>query len=271
MVDVVAIAIAVLSLAGTLAAAALTGWFAFFTEERKRRSEAEKLFRKYQDPLLQATKELQSRLYSIVKPNRTGILNWMNRDEKRKANLVQYTCFLVGQYLSWTHILRRQAQFLPLSTDSTNRQLRTTLDLIESAMGTTLAGGPLAKPFKLWRGHQMAIGEIMTVKEDGELYSMGFAAFRRKWREEDAFREWFESLVEGLTTMAEAEKQGSPTPIPDHRLRRLQHLLLQLTHILDPQGLRVDFGRNQPCAKADECVCSKCEVELQTTYGTAHV
>jgi hypothetical protein len=195
----------------------------------------------------------------------------MGKDEKRKANLVQYTCFLVGQYLSWTHILRRQAQFLPLSTDTANRQLRITLDLIESVMGNTFAGGPLAKPFKLWRGHQTAIGEIMTVKEDGELYSIGFAAFRQKWREENAFREWFESLVEGLTTMAEAETKGSPTPIPDHRLRRLQHLLLQLMRILDPQGLRVNFGHNEPCVKADECVCSKCEAESQTTYRTAHV
>lgn len=33
-------------------------------------------------------KELQSRLYNIVKPNGTGILNWMGKDKKRKANLM---------------------------------------------------------------------------------------------------------------------------------------------------------------------------------------
>lgn len=257
MVDIAAIIIAIISLVGTLAAAALTTWYTFSTEERKRRSEAEKLVRKYRDPLVVAAQELQSRLFNLVKPGGGSILPWMWRDAKRKENLVQYTCFLVGQYLAWTYILQRQAQFLPLAKDVENIRLRHTLHTVQHAFNATHAKGDLARPFILWRGQQIAIAEIMTTKEDGELYSIGFAAFRQRWREEETFREWFEGLVEGLTTMAGEQRQGNV--VPDNRLRQLQHLLLQLTEILDPHGLRRNPSLANRCQRAVVCPCAWCE------------
>ena len=112
----------------------------------------------------------------------------------------------------------------------------------------------------------MAIGEVMTIKEDGELYSMGYAAFRQKWSKEEAFRKWFQSLVEDLEEMAEAGRQKPPLPIPDHRLRQLQHLLIELMLTLDPQKLKVDLHRVSRCdPKADYCVCSTCKPESEIT------
>src|SRR5271156_5798291 len=142
MVDIVSIVIAVLSLTGTLLTAGITAWFSFFTEERKRLSEAEKLVAKYRDPLLLAAQDLQSRLFNITE---LCILSWMERDKEQKDNLVQYTCFLIGQYLSWVHILRRQTQFLHFSTDKNNRELTRTLDLVQYAFGSTHHGGAPGK------------------------------------------------------------------------------------------------------------------------------
>jgi hypothetical protein len=263
MVDVVSIVIAVLSLIGTLLTASITAWFSFFAEERKRLSETEKLVAKYRDPLLLAAQDLQSRLFNITE---LGILNWMDKDKERKDNLVQYTCFLVGQYLSWAHILRRKTQFLHFSTDKNNRELTRTLDLVQYALGSTNHDGPLGRPFMLWRGQQMAIGEVMSVKDDGELFSMGYAAFNLKWAQDDVFREWFHTLVDDLAVMAAAESQG--IEVPNHRLRHLQHLLLQLIHILDPEELRIDIGRNDACVKADKCMCSRPECIISPNFNT---
>jgi len=264
MVDIVSIVIAVLSLTGTLLTAGITAWFSFFTEERKRLSEAEKLVAKYRDPLLLAAQDLQSRLFNITE---LCILSWMERDKEQKDNLVQYTCFLIGQYLSWVHILRRQTQFLHFSTDKNNRELTRTLDLVQYAFGSTHHGGAPGKPFKLWRGQQMAIGEVMSIKDDGELFSMGYAAFHLKWAQDDVFREWFHTIVDDLAVMATAESQG--IEVPNHRLRHLQHLLLQLIHILDPQALRIDIGRNDACVKADKCLCSRPECLKPPNLNTA--
>jgi hypothetical protein len=44
--------------------------------------------------------------------------------------LLLYTAFLVGQYFSWTFILRRQVQFMKFSTDDKNRKLAKTFQKI---------------------------------------------------------------------------------------------------------------------------------------------
>jgi len=66
MVDVASIIVAVISLVGALVAAGFTAWFTYFSDERKRLSESEKLIAKYRDPLLLACQDLQSRLYNIT-------------------------------------------------------------------------------------------------------------------------------------------------------------------------------------------------------------
>jgi len=124
MVEVVSIIIAIVSFVGALVAAGITAWVTIFSDERKRLSEAEKLVGKYRDPLLLAAQDLQSRLYNIVDQEFTRLIN---DDERAKDNVLKYTCFLVGQYLSWTHILRRESQFLRFSTDKDNRDISAVL------------------------------------------------------------------------------------------------------------------------------------------------
>jgi len=51
MVDVASIVVAVIGLFGALAAAAFTGWFAYYPEQHKRFGDAQKLVDKYSDPI----------------------------------------------------------------------------------------------------------------------------------------------------------------------------------------------------------------------------
>ena len=99
-----------------------------------------------------AAYDLQSRLWGLVQQ---GLLRYID-DEEKKDLVYVYTAFLVGQYLSWTYILRRQAQFLRFSTDKTNKQLNQILNVITNEFSLDRRQGE--DPFMLWRGQQMAIG-----------------------------------------------------------------------------------------------------------------
>lgn len=253
MVEVASIVIAVISLLGTLLATSIGAWVTFYSDERKRRSETEKLVTKYRDPLLLAAHDFQSRLLNITDQH---LLSWHRGPPEHKNNLERYTCFLVGQYWSWNHILARQTQFFRFETHKANTEFIHLLDQIQGAFSMHSE----KEPFVLFRGQQLALGEIMTIKEDDEYYCMGYSAFDRKWTEDEVFRGWFKPLVDGIHEMGDAH--CSDRPIPDRRLRRLQHLLLQLIRQLDPKGQRVDASRHVPCRAAEDCVCSTCGAVL---------
>ena len=306
MVDTVSIVSIVISFAAALLAAGIAGFFTYFSDERKRLNEAEKLVAKYRDPLLLAAQDLQSRLYNITD---MGITSFFRQGGEQKDNLLLYTAFLVGQYMSWTHILRLQAQFLRFSTDKQNRELTKVLTGITYWFSTDKYNNDgVSYTFMLWRGQQMAIGELMTVKDGSELYCMGYAAFCKKWAESGGFvtaggmgeetgtsgvpvdghdgqeenkeagkirevkeghgdgkgewigefRPWFRSIIKDVTTISLA-RNDRHARVPDQRLRRLQHLLLDLIHILDKDGVRSEAIYTSPSHRAAICKCSQCD------------
>jgi hypothetical protein len=251
MIDVVSIVIAVVSLIGSLVAAGFTGWISFYIDQVKRRSEAKALVHKYRDPLTLAAYDLQSRLWGLVQNN---LLSYIEDEDKRDLVYV-YTAFLVGQYLSWTYVLRRQAQFLRFSTDKTNTQLNQILDTITNEFSLDRHKGE--DPFMLWRGQQMAIGELMTLKEEqGQLYCMGFAAFAQKYHNDIEFKQWFQPIETGIALLVDARASGNR--VATYRLRRLQHLLVDLVLLLDED--RVASGQNKQLKvdAAHECRCDTC-------------
>lgn len=251
MVDVVSIIIAVVSLIGSLVAAAFTGWISFYIDQVKRRAEAKALVHKYRDPLTLAAYDLQSRLWGLVQHN---LLNYIEVEEKKDLVFV-YTAFLVGQYLSWTYILRRQAQFLRFSTDKTNKQLNQILDTITSDFSLDRHRGE--DPFMLWRGQQMAIGELMTMAEEqGQLYCMGFGAFANKYHTESEFRKWFEPIERGIKTLA--NERSDTESVATYRLRRLQHLLVDLVLLLDSDRMTTGQYKQLKVDAAHDCRCDKC-------------
>lgn len=251
MVDVVSIIIAVVSLLGSLAAAGFTGWISYYLDQAKERKATKALIHKYRDPLTLAAYDLQSRIWGLV----NTLLNYYE-DEEKKENIYVYTAFLIGQYLSWTYILRRQAQFMRFSTEKTNQQLNRILETITDQFSLDRHMGE--DPFMLWRGQQMAIGELMTLQEEGEqLYCMGFAAFSQKYHNDPEFRKWFLPIERGINLLVDARRRQDP--VATFRLRRLQHLLIDLVLLLDFD--RATNGPNKQLkveAAAYECKCENC-------------
>jgi hypothetical protein len=250
MVDVVSIIIAVVSLVGSLVAAGFTGWISFYIDQVKRRAESKALVHKYRDPLLLAAMDLQSRIYGLVQ----GGLLQFHDDEERRDLVFVYTAFLVGQYFSWTWILRRQAQFLRFSTEKQNRELSRMLESITDEFSTNDRSGEF--PFMLWRGQQMAIGELMTERDGDEWHCIGYSAFVKKYNTDDDFHRWFILIEKGLQALVIAREQHDS--VAGFRLRRLQHRLIDLITLLDADGTGEGRDRRDKVDAAEKCKCIKC-------------
>lgn len=181
MVDVASIIVAAIGLVAGLAGVLVTVYFTWWSDERKRLTESEKLLSKYRDPLLLSCQDLQARFYNIAERKIT--IDFYQVGEKRE-NLLLYTAFLVGQYLSWTHILRRQVQFLRFEVDEKNKQLAGLLSGITHIFGSDRPnwGESDGKPCMLSKAQQMAIGEVMTViDQNDQMFCMGYATFHKQW------------------------------------------------------------------------------------------
>jgi hypothetical protein len=296
MVDTASITIAVLSLTTSLAVAIASGVLTIYSDERKDRRERERLLRKYHDPLLLAAQDLQARLYNLTE---NALMTFLHGSQDHQDCLVIYTAFLFGQYLSWTYILRQQAQFACFATEERGRT-KLFVDLlgkIRQCLNSDAWGGAEV-PFMLWKGHQLAIGELMTVPstlavpDSAGGVCMGFAEFTRKWKaqaqaedvrvaeprpapgsanepvplhqnSEDpaAFRVWFLTIEHGIYELDRQRQLGESTGL--NRIRRLQHLLLELIDVLDPEGARVGAHESKRVGAAPGCACSQCRDSVQ--------
>jgi hypothetical protein len=199
----------------------------------KRRHDREahiaELLSRYRDPLLGAAFDLQSRLYNIV---RLDFLEdyFGSPDPGAREYARDSTLWLIGQYLGWTEILRREVQFLDLGEASANRRLQARLHHVTEAFATD--DEALTAVLRLFRGEQRAIGELMIAPADahGRLTCLGYADFTAKVRDEP-LRRWFARLEQDLERIA-------TMPYDCPRLIHLQRALIDLVDLLDPERIR---------------------------------
>jgi hypothetical protein len=185
------------------------------------------VMRRYRDPLLRSAYDLQSRLWNIV------CADFLERyfacgDETQRAYAVENTLFVVGEFLAWVEIVRQDIQFLDLGRE---RQTRALIDAIDEIRGAFSRDEIETEVFKIFRGQQRAIGEIMIREPSEPSESIGYAAFVQRLRD-PAFRGWFDRLeadiagplVRDLTTSRE-------------RLTAIQHALMDLVDLLDQRAI----------------------------------
>lgn len=194
-------------------------------EEKLKKQEAEAIFSKYREPLVNTAYELQSRLFNILQLNFLQKF-YIKGNEREKQYAVENTIYVIAQYFGWTEIIRRDIQFLDLGELETTKKLATLQDQIcnfflDSRMG---------KVFRIFRGEQRAIGESMIANSGSNLYCLGYAQFIQT--QDAAFQYWFEPLRENFELLT--------TNIDEHadRLIQLQHALVDLMDFLDPNYVR---------------------------------
>ncbi|KAF3026793.1 hypothetical protein E8E14_014893 [Neopestalotiopsis sp. 37M] len=295
-VDIGSLIVAVISLVASVIVAGLGAYFSYSTQERKARREAERLLQKYRDPLLFAAEDLQSRLGGIF---HADVLSFHGKSGHHHDALYIYTSFVLGQFFAWTHILRTQTQLLPFSLEESKRLSKfiEILHSIQGVMLLN-NNAEEGTAFTLWRGNQMAIGEFMAEGGSGgsaEKLCIGFYEFTRTWKADnpvgppdyhhgataaspasptspmlqttntntsgagaahyDGLRYWFKPITDGLGILVE---KGADAP-EGYRLRRLQHLLVDLIDVLDPEKTRIHTKNIRRCGPAPNCPCSECQ------------
>ncbi|KAK1235622.1 hypothetical protein PQX77_001141 [Marasmius sp. AFHP31] len=261
MVDIVAIVVAALALLGTLTQAAVSGWLNLHSEERKRRDRVLDILAKYRDPLCRAAEDLSYKLINIVDDN-FAVFASETAPERRRSYAFLHTSYVFGQFFAWVHILRHDTQFLmPPSIDTTSREMNSILTNIRM----TLLTDQIASPFSLWSGEQLAISEIMIVRDPkddgGQVRCMGFATFCQKWKADKEFRNWFIPIVEGLNVLSTSTRRTDY-----ERLQSFQHLLVDLLELLKDHRSASGIFR---CEDAPAwCRCKACKAKLAMYIST---
>jgi hypothetical protein len=239
---VIGIATAALSLAGAVVAGLMTTWSAKRTRQyesliedqqraQSKAEQAEAILSRYRDPMLQAAQTLQSRLYNIVDQAFLVYLHCGDLDLERYAR--DYTVYGLAEYLCWVEVIRRDLRFLDLGSEKRNRDFVGRLEVTQNA----ISAGKLSKPFRLFRGEQRAIGELLMVPtgDSGSprYESLGYVQFCEKLDDDPAFAKWFGRLRNDIDLVA-ATKRAEQS-----RLIALQNSLIDLIEFLDPQQMRL--------------------------------
>ncbi|KAF9068220.1 hypothetical protein BDP27DRAFT_1327544 [Rhodocollybia butyracea] len=257
MVDVISIVVAVVALLGTLAQAALTGWFSLHSEDKKRQDILRATFSKYHDPLHLAADDLSVKLINIISYGVAAGTTYATgpyEDPGAQGYSVMHTSFVFAQFFAWVNILRRDTEFLRPHAISGSAGA----DVMEllARIRSVLRSGYHAR-FQIATGVQSAMGEIATAPESsdgkGQLRCIGFVAFCEKWRSEPGFQAWFDPIVQGTRDLSSQTNAQNASD----RLMILQHLLSDLINVLDPEHIH-SYAKGHCEGNPPRCMCTKC-------------
>jgi hypothetical protein len=182
------------------------------------------------EPLARSAYDLQSRLYNILKQGLVEVY-FVRGNDREKSYVINNTAFLVGQYLCWTELVRREIQFIDLGESGKTRELLHLQDTIYGFWGTDRE----SPVFRIFAGEQRAIGEALIQMGARRPECMGYGKFLGSFHNGvnpliDALRADVMSLDKGLNQATE-------------RLTNLQHALIDLLKMLDPEYVRFPEDR----------------------------
>ena len=212
---------------------------------RDRQAAAADLALRYQEPLLHAAFNLQTRLYNIASPSHQFLKRFLANGTPTEAEYARCnTVYLLGQYLCWGEILRREGQFVDPVDRRRDAEVTACMERVREVLSDSLT---LTDPvLRVFRGEQRAIGEVLLTKTDnpsdraGPRWDcLGYAAFVTALNDKETAR-WFATMLADMDTLAAG--------LEEHRARlvALQHALLNLINLLDPNGDRVSAQLRQP-------------------------
>lgn len=192
-------------------------------DRRGERDRAHQISR-FSEPLARSAYDLQSRLYNLL---RGGALEAfvLRGDARERRYAIENTAFLIAQYLCWTELVRREVQLIDLGENDRTRRLQHLQDNISRIMGTD----DYSSSLRIFAGEQRALGEALIDPTNAST-CMGYGAFLAAFPPKanaliDALRQDLEGLAQDLAPARQ-------------RIGELQHALIDLLALLDPDALR---------------------------------
>jgi len=206
--------------------------------ERHRESKAEQteeIISRYREPLLLAANSLQSRFHNAVGGDYLHrFLHCGDPDEERYAR--DFTVYAVAEYLCWVEIIRRELRFLDLGSEDRTQVFNRHLEGVSSIFLDIHQH--LQPQFRLFRGQQRAIGELMMVHTPGgNTDCMTFPAFVSKLDNDPEFALWFKRLRHDVDAFLTQDWNGNIRQV------HVQWALIDLIDFLDPDRIRLTQSR----------------------------
>jgi hypothetical protein len=195
--------------------------------ETDKQHEVARAMERFQEPLIRAAYDLQSRLYNI------SVQNFLRRyyvqgTVSERSYVVRNTQFLFAQYFAWNEIIRRQVQFVNLGEQQRTRRLSELQDTITNLCTSDEYG----RKFGIFAGEQRAIGERMIREAPYGLECMGYADFVDTIEKQPGRIPYLDSVEADIIELATAASTRHP------RLLDLQGSLIALLEFLDPDFMR---------------------------------
>jgi hypothetical protein len=200
---------------------------------------ADQLAVRFREPLLLAVFNLETRIYNIVELGFFARFLAPDSSEEDREYAVLNTLYVVGQFFCWCEILRRDSQFVDPRNDERNCAVMRTLEAVRETFTDSITANEQC--FRLFRGEQRALGEVMLVPAVDphpgapRWECMGYAAFLRALDDPQNGR-WFVRLRAHIEVLAQ-DVRGH-----DVRLRLLQNRLIDILDVVDPEGRRIPVG-----------------------------
>jgi hypothetical protein len=188
------------------------------------------------EPLLNAIFNLETRIYNVIELDFFGRFLGDTAEPSDREYAVLNTLYVFAQYFCWVEILRRESQFIDPRNDQRTADV---VHGIEAVRDTFTDSQTITRRhFRLFRGEQRALGEVMLVAVPNpppgapRWECMGYASFVQEL-ETPGLERWFCRLRADITTLT-ADVRGH-----DARLRLVQRRLIELIDIIDPDARRV--------------------------------
>ncbi|MGH3832124.1 MAG: hypothetical protein ACRDRS_17040 [Pseudonocardiaceae bacterium] len=197
---------------------------------------AEEIATRFREPLLQAAFNLETRIYNIVELDLFGRFLGADSTESEREYAVANTMYVFAQYFCWLEILRRESQFVDPGNNQNNHAAIAGFEAVRETFADSI--GIQEKCFRIFRGEQRALGEVMLVPVAEPTPGaprwecLGYAPFVHSLEDREMAR-WFQTLREDIgEASADVAKH-------DERLRLIQHRLMDIIDIVDPDARRV--------------------------------
>lgn len=208
--------------------------------ERHRETKAEKteeIISRYREPLLLAAHSLQGRLYNAVGGEYLhNFLHCGDPEEERYAR--DFTVYALAEYFCWVEIIRRELRFLDLGSEDRTREFNRHLETVSEVFGSSKVS--LYHPhFRVFRGKQRAIGELMMVQGVNGGDCMTYPDFSAKLDQDPEFSRWFARLRQDVDAFVTHDWNGNLRQI------HAQWALVDLIDFLDPHRIRLTQNRDK--------------------------
>jgi hypothetical protein len=222
-----AVVASLVALTGQYRLARLSSQHEAATRAEERLHDIGRVMSKFREPLIQASYDLQSRIYNIASQGLLEVYLLRGTDRER-SYVLSNTLFLIGQCFAWNELIRREIQFLDLGDQEQTRQLSKLQDTISHLWLTDRWGATL----RVFAGDQRAIGERMIEGSERGPECIGYARFLDVLEHEPKRFPWLDPLRQDLLGLAESSSPAHP------RLTALQNALIDLLAFLDPSYAR---------------------------------